>query len=146
MRDIASDKKITRRPLPYSDNPHLQYLTKDLLKLIGKNLPANGYCAVGLTMEDLYPEDDWNFVFGQGTFPSPSPHETRNEISFHTFVWLGLMVYSYLEWYRSFLFCSVCTCFSWPSSQWRNREVVVGTKLESDGSWNSTCRFPVIFA
>ena len=44
-----------------------QYLTRDLLSLLGRKLPKDGYCLLGVTMEDLYPHPDWNFVFGQAT-------------------------------------------------------------------------------
>lgn len=68
LEDVAGNKSITRRPLPYSDKKPapLQFLTRDLLKLIGMNLPASGYCAIGITMDDLYPDEEWNFVFGEG--------------------------------------------------------------------------------
>ena len=30
-------------------------------------LPDDAYCLLAVTMEDLFPEDDWNFVFGQAS-------------------------------------------------------------------------------
>jgi len=30
-------------------------------------LPKDAYCLLAVTMEDLFPEDDWNFVFGQAS-------------------------------------------------------------------------------
>lgn len=44
-----------------------QYLTKDLLGMLGRKLPKDAYCLLGVTMEDLYPDESWNFVFGQAT-------------------------------------------------------------------------------
>jgi archaemetzincin len=31
-------------------------------------LPEDAVCYLGVTMADLYPEPDWNYVFGQATF------------------------------------------------------------------------------
>ncbi len=42
-----------------------QYLTGPLLSMLTRKLPKDGYCCLGITMEDLYPEESWNFVFGQ---------------------------------------------------------------------------------
>lgn len=42
-----------------------QYRTGDLLGVLKKQLPADAYCILGITMADLYPDDAWNFVFGE---------------------------------------------------------------------------------
>ena len=44
-----------------------QILTTDILDWLKKKLPADGFCLVAITMEDLYPEPSWNFVFGQAS-------------------------------------------------------------------------------
>lgn len=44
-----------------------QLLTTDLLGLLKKELPPDGYAVLGLTWDDLYPEEGWNFVFGEAT-------------------------------------------------------------------------------
>lgn len=44
-----------------------QILTDDVLALLMKKLPADAFCVLGITMEDLYPEPSWNFVFGQAS-------------------------------------------------------------------------------
>ena len=31
---------------------------------MAKSMPADAFCVSGITMCDLYPRDDWNFVFG----------------------------------------------------------------------------------
>jgi archaemetzincin len=64
-------------PLAFDDfnlttriNPHTQkrqILTHDVLTLLKRKLPANAFCLSALTMEDLYPEPSWNFVFGQAS-------------------------------------------------------------------------------
>ncbi len=42
-----------------------QLLTRDLLALLADRRPAAACCVVGITMDDLYPDPAWNFVFGQ---------------------------------------------------------------------------------
>jgi archaemetzincin len=44
-----------------------QILTGDVLQWLKGKLPDDGYCLVAITMEDLYPEPSWNFVFGQAS-------------------------------------------------------------------------------
>jgi archaemetzincin len=56
---------ITTRTNPYTGKKQL--LTKDLLKLLSGRLPDDAYMIIGITMEDLYPDPEWNFVFGQAS-------------------------------------------------------------------------------
>jgi archaemetzincin len=44
-----------------------QLLTSSVLAFLKTQLPTDAYCLLGLTMEDLYPAPDWNYVFGQAT-------------------------------------------------------------------------------
>jgi len=44
-----------------------QVLTDDILSLLERNLPRDAFCVQAVTMEDLYPEPSWNFVFGQAS-------------------------------------------------------------------------------
>ena len=44
-----------------------QLLTDDILAVSRERLPENGYCMLAITMSDLYPGDDWNYVFGMAT-------------------------------------------------------------------------------
>ena len=41
-----------------------QLLAPDLLDKLENELPDDAYCLIALTEIDLYPSDDWNFVFG----------------------------------------------------------------------------------
>uniref|UniRef100_A0A3Q3W4J5 Archaemetzincin-2 n=1 Tax=Mola mola TaxID=94237 RepID=A0A3Q3W4J5_MOLML len=50
-----------------SNSHNLQILTGDLLQFLRKKKPKDAFCIVGITMIDLYPEDFWNFVFGQAS-------------------------------------------------------------------------------
>ena len=54
---------ITERENPFTH--HRQLLTTDILDQLRHRLSKDAYCLLGLTMQDLYPRDDWNFVFGQ---------------------------------------------------------------------------------
>ncbi len=46
---------------------HLQLLSTDVLGWLGKDLPADAYARIAVTMIDLYPKESWNFVFGQAS-------------------------------------------------------------------------------
>ena len=51
-------------------NPHTgkrQLLTTDILSFLVGRLPGDAFCLAAFTMEDLYPEPSWNFVFGQAS-------------------------------------------------------------------------------
>jgi archaemetzincin len=57
--------KFTSRRNPYTGNP--QILTSDVLNFLKVGVPRDAFCVVAITMEDLYPEPSWNFVFGQAS-------------------------------------------------------------------------------
>lgn len=46
---------------------HQQLLTTDILRVLGKGLEPDTFCLLAITMEDLYPDPSWNFVFGQAS-------------------------------------------------------------------------------
>ena len=54
----------TRRN-PFTNNS--QILTTDILRFLKARVPADDFCVLAITMEDLYPEASWNFVFGQAS-------------------------------------------------------------------------------
>ena len=56
---------FTTRQNPYTGNR--QILTGDVLNFLKLRVPADAFCVLGITMEDLYPEPSWNFVFGQAS-------------------------------------------------------------------------------
>lgn len=56
---------LTTRTNPYTGNR--QILSSDILNLLKKGVPADAFCVLAITMEDLYPEPSWNFVFGQAS-------------------------------------------------------------------------------
>jgi archaemetzincin len=42
-----------------------QILTHSVMEYLRTQMPADAFCLLGVTMEDLYPARSWNFVFGQ---------------------------------------------------------------------------------
>lgn len=66
---LESNKAITRRTRDGTqDEALMQYLSTDILKAMFHHVPKDAFCVIGITMEDLYPEESWNFVFGQATY------------------------------------------------------------------------------
>jgi archaemetzincin len=61
----TENAKLTTRINPYTKRQ--QILTTDILNLLKENLPADAFCLMAITMEDLYPHPTWNFVFGQAS-------------------------------------------------------------------------------
>ncbi len=57
--------RLTTRHNPNTGN--LQILTGDVLDFLKAPVPADAFCVLAITMEDLYPEPSWNFVFGQAS-------------------------------------------------------------------------------
>ncbi len=47
-----------------------QILAGSVIDFLKEKMPADGYCLLGVTMEDLYPEPAWNYVFGQASIYS----------------------------------------------------------------------------
>jgi archaemetzincin len=66
LPSVSLDKsKFTTRHNPNTGN--LQVLTGDVLDFLKARVPADAFCMLAITMEDLYPEPSWNFVFGQAS-------------------------------------------------------------------------------
>jgi archaemetzincin len=57
--------KFTTRRNPNTGN--LQILAGDVLDFLKSRVPSDAFCVLAITMEDLYPEPSWNFVFGQAS-------------------------------------------------------------------------------
>jgi archaemetzincin len=56
------------RHFPWQDKPVKQYRTDYFLhELLPGRLPEDAVCFLAITMADLYPDDQWNFVFGQAS-------------------------------------------------------------------------------
>jgi archaemetzincin len=63
---VIGEPQFTTRLNPHTGNR--QILTGDVLILLKRRLPVDAFCALAITMEDLYPHPSWNFVFGQASF------------------------------------------------------------------------------
>jgi archaemetzincin len=61
---LSGQSIATRRN---SSTGNRQLLTTDILAALKKRIPDDAFCLLGITMEDLYPEPSWNFVFGQAS-------------------------------------------------------------------------------
>jgi len=62
---LALSDSITSRINPFTHNR--QILTGDVLAILKKKVPRDAFCVLAITMEDLYPDPSWNFVFGQAS-------------------------------------------------------------------------------
>ena len=72
--DLAQNHITSRRnPLTGQE----QLLTGDILNVLQARLPKDAFALLGITMTDLYPDPNWNFVFGQA-----SPRERVGVYSF----------------------------------------------------------------
>ncbi len=61
----AADVRAKRR---IHDTTHKrQLLAPDVLKWLARRVPEDAYALMAVTMEDLYPEESWNFVFGMAS-------------------------------------------------------------------------------
>ncbi len=54
---------ITERHNPYTDVTQLK--TRDILPLLARRLPEDACSLLAVTAHDLYPDDNWSFVFGE---------------------------------------------------------------------------------
>lgn len=61
----VEEMKVTSRNHPVEGQ--LQLLTGDILSFLRERVPADAQALLGITKIDLYPQDDWNFVFGMAS-------------------------------------------------------------------------------
>ncbi|XP_043941049.1 archaemetzincin-2 [Protopterus annectens] len=61
----VSDTSCTFRVNDHTQN--LQIHAGDLLRYLKKKKPRDAFCTVGITLIDLYPQESWNFIFGQAS-------------------------------------------------------------------------------
>jgi len=62
----VSELGVRMRQNPYSKNTQMH--AGDVLEWMKKRVPADAYAVMALTETDLYPQDSWNYVFGQASF------------------------------------------------------------------------------
>jgi archaemetzincin len=59
--------EVKARSRIHADTHKRQLLAPDVLKWLVGRLPEDAYALMAVTMEDLYPEPSWNFVFGMAS-------------------------------------------------------------------------------
>lgn len=67
---ITGSTAITGLPIATRRNAGTQkrqLLTTDILTWLQKQKPKDAFSIIAVTMEDLYPEESWNFVFGEAS-------------------------------------------------------------------------------
>ena len=66
--DLAQIRKLSRRI--HRETNREQFLVGDILKHLKSHRPHNAYCIAGVTLVDLYPSPDENFVLGHASLTS----------------------------------------------------------------------------
>jgi archaemetzincin len=72
MLDVRTLPEVSVRDVPAKTRINQvtkkrQLLAPDVLSWLGTRLPADAFGLVAVTMEDLYPDPSWNFVFGMAS-------------------------------------------------------------------------------
>ncbi len=62
IKDVVAKRRIN----PSTNKSQL--LAPDVLKWLEDRVPKDAFALMAVTMEDLYPEPSWNFVFGMASF------------------------------------------------------------------------------
>lgn len=57
-------EKLSPQPTSRRNYYGKQYHAGDILEALAKVLPQDAYCMLAVTMWDLYPREEWNFVYG----------------------------------------------------------------------------------
>jgi len=60
-------RKTYRRERRWGGRTWTQYKTDYFFETMPRRLPKDAICYLGITLADLYPEDSWNYVFGQAS-------------------------------------------------------------------------------
>lgn len=61
------DGKVKARVRINGMSANKQWNSRDLIRWLPAQLPDDGYAMLAVTMTDLYPDENWNFVFGQAS-------------------------------------------------------------------------------
>lgn len=67
MLPVTADKEVRAQERVNSSSGKKQWKSGDIIDWMAGKLPADGYAMLAVTMTDLYPEESWNFVFGQAS-------------------------------------------------------------------------------
>lgn len=63
--DPLDTQQVKSRLHPLTQKKQLH--TGDILERLKAKLPADAFCLLGVTTVDIYPSEDWNFVFGMAS-------------------------------------------------------------------------------
>lgn len=68
MLPVIADKDVPAacRLNPYTQKK--QWKTRDILPWMKNKVPADAFAVLAVTMTDLYPDESWNFVFGEASY------------------------------------------------------------------------------
>ncbi len=77
MLPVVADAEIPAKERINSMSAKKQWKSTDILRWLPRKLPADGYAMIAVTMTDLYPDENWNFVFGQAS--------TKNRVGVFSF-------------------------------------------------------------
>ena len=62
LLEPSSKPEVTKRTNDFTQQE--QWHAGELLDLLESKLPKDAYCLLGVTMTDIYPDEEWNYVFG----------------------------------------------------------------------------------
>jgi archaemetzincin len=65
MLPVVADREVPAKERVNSGKK--QWKSTDILDWLPRKLPADAYAMIAVTMTDLYPDESWNFVFGQAS-------------------------------------------------------------------------------
>lgn len=63
--DLSQIRKLTRRV--HQTTNREQFLVSDIRKFLQSRRPRKAFCILGVTVADLYPSPEWNFVLGEAS-------------------------------------------------------------------------------
>lgn len=61
---MQSSGTIDTTKFDFRMNDHKQYKVGTILDILKGRLPNDAYCQIAVTRTDLYPDENWNYVFG----------------------------------------------------------------------------------
>ncbi|NWK56033.1 hypothetical protein HW115_10455 [Verrucomicrobiaceae bacterium N1E253] len=68
MKVVVLPARLPGKVTSRQNGDFKQWLTGDVLDDLQARIPNNAYSLLGVTMTDLYPDESWNFVFGQARY------------------------------------------------------------------------------
>jgi len=64
VKIISDNYNFDTLKIPNRENYYLQYHAGKTIEILSKLIPKDGLLIIGFTAFDIYPRDEWNFVFG----------------------------------------------------------------------------------